>query len=223
MSYALRSSASRMLLAVVPALLVACADPPAAPSRTSEPPPTRTPAPTPLTRITGKVLDGNGQPVGGARLELGAVVATVTDHDGAYAVDLGGSNTTVAVEKDGYEDSWYYLEWAGPGTPDVIERNLRIHAIARISAGETIDLAIQADDGPCAEVDVLDPCRRVRIASSAVGRLAFEVDPPVLTYFDGQLWDTVAITPGNEVVAQLVLWNVAPPQRIKLRTSFTPQ
>ena len=56
-------------------------------------------------------------------------------------------------------------------------RNLRLHQILRVSAGESVSLLIMERDSVCGDQSGLDEwhCRRVRVVSPVEGQLTVEV------------------------------------------------
>ena len=96
----------------------------------------------------------------------------VSDAVGAYTltIDRQDSLAVVEVRKDGFEPSQLYVSLGSSGAAEV-KRNLRLHEILRIRAGESVDLSIDENDPFCE--NSLDEwwCRRVRIFSPSRGQL----------------------------------------------------
>jgi hypothetical protein len=92
---------------------------------------------------------------------------------GAYGVtiDLKHPTTTVTATKQGYEPSRHSLS-LDPNKDTV--RDLRLHEVRIITAGNSVELAINPDDPRCGFG--LLWCRRFRVISSQ-GALTLEVAP----------------------------------------------
>jgi hypothetical protein len=159
--------------------LVACDQPPAAPSRM---PINRPAEPTPLPiRLTGLVVDRNDRPVAGARIAVSfngrSLGETVADAAGAYAVMIDRRNTSeLYVEKEGFEPSRLFV--FPPITADAAEvtTNLRLHEILRITAGQSLGLSVVEGDSACSYTFGLEDwgCRRIRVVSPVAGQLTVE-------------------------------------------------
>ena len=155
-------------------LLAACdgAGPPAAPSQAS-----RSAA---IVQMRGQVIDGYDDAVSGARVSVGfedGQIETVSDLAGAYALTIPPFQSRIyaTVEKVGYEESAISVTGA---TKD-FTKDLRLHRILRVNAGQHVELLRRWDDPICGYIlgdDVYElPCRRVRIVSEFAGEL--RVDP----------------------------------------------
>ena len=133
-----------------------------------------------LAFVSGRVYDGSNVPVAGVLVTatdafLG-VVHSRTDDGGNYALTIDARNSSVVLtaERDDFEPSLRPLG----GPTGSLERtqiaDIRLHAIARIQVGDSMPLRVQTDDPACRTgPSLLDlrPCRRVRIGSSAGGRV----------------------------------------------------
>ena len=122
-------------LTVFFSLALGSCSPPPSPIR---PTPSPDPSGSPLTRVTGFVLDGADAPVAAANLTFyGASeqVKTVSDASGAFEVSFlpAWPGSQIAVEKAGFEPSWLFLHRNAGKEP---VRNLRLHQIQRVSAND---------------------------------------------------------------------------------------
>lgn len=143
---------------------------PAAPSQAG-PPPAAT------VQMRGQVIDGHDTAVSGARVSVGGEDGqgeTVSDLGGAYALTIPAFQLRIyaTVEKSGYEESAISVTGA---TKD-FTKDLRLHRILLVDAGQRVELVRRWDDPICGYVlgdDVYDlPCRRVRIVSPVSGQLS---------------------------------------------------
>ena len=160
MSRAMRLAASTSL-----AVVLAACDGDRSPAAPSEGPPT--------LQMSGHVLDGLDNGVSGARVSVmhmdGPMVESVSDSAGAYALAIPAFQQRIyaVVEKSGYEESVIKVV----GATNDITRDLRLHHILRVTAGQTVELAGRSDDPICGIDDYEFPCRRVRIVSQFAGQL----------------------------------------------------
>lgn len=176
------SSGAVFFLALFPAFgLVACDQPPSAPTRMPNPAQAE---PEPLTlRLTGLVVDGKDRAVPAARVAVegnsgGTLAETIADAGGLYslAIDSRRASGLVTVERDGFEPSRHYL-LPGSIAAGELRRNLRLHEIFRISAGESVEVPIVEGDSACSDTFGLEDwlCRRIRVVSPVAGQLTLEV------------------------------------------------
>ena len=179
------SSATRLLLAVTLVVLVqGCDSARPAPSPVGQPGPEAPVPPLPgMTRLTGLVVEPDGQAVPGAVITwlYGALPSTtVTGGTGAFDLTLDSQPPEVVrltVEKDGFEPSALYV--AAEGKAEV-RRDLHLHRIQRITVGESVSLSIGPSDSHCSilatDVDSERwPCRRLRVVSPESGMLTMWV------------------------------------------------
>lgn len=155
-----------------------------------------TTSPTPLTsdgeafNVTGVVTDDQGVPVAGAEVTmshwLGGMVrrpSVRTDASGGYTIAftsnpyMNGTNGSrgaarAEVVAEGYE--WYWRTVLAT-IPRVTE-NFRLHRITRVTAGDSILLAVTPDNGLCTGW-LSGPCGRLRVAAPADGNLTIEAVP----------------------------------------------
>jgi hypothetical protein len=122
--------------------------------------------------VTGTVTDDTGAPVRSAEVSFWnerQPVTTVTDASGMYraAVPTTYSGTSLWVDAAGYERSDHWVNLI-PGGQNV--RDLRIHRIVTIEAGEQRHIDLKPDEGACG-FDLELWCRRVRVHSKAPGML----------------------------------------------------
>ena len=155
------------------ASLVACHGSPATPS-----PPQLLPPAAGTVRLTGSVLDGNGNAVPGAQItatHISGSVEALSGAAGEYALPFDSQqvNLPVDVKKDGFEPSRVNVFIGSLGAAADRYKDLRVHQIVRVSAGQSVDLLLRDDDPVCRDpVDEFDwPCRRVRFVSPTAGRL----------------------------------------------------
>jgi len=198
--------------------LVACDQPPAAPSRIPNTRPAE-PAPLPI-RLTGLVVDGNDRPVAGARVDVSfngrRLGETVADAAGAYAVMIDRlDSVSIDVDKEGFEPSWLFASTSS-GAAEVT-KNLRLHEILRITAGQSLDLSVVEGDSACPYYFGLEEwlCRRIRVASPVAGQLTVDVGPRgASSYFTIKLPDAandtgplfrVAVAAGSETILDVLL------------------
>jgi len=140
------------------------------------------PSPPESVLITGRVLDARDVPVAGARVtatdRFRGAIESLSDAAGGFTltIDVRNGSFPVVVEKDGFEPSRYV---SLPDAPlsRALPMDLRLHAITRILAGDSIRLEVRREDPVCASgPSGLEtyPCRRVRIASPAGGQLSVQ-------------------------------------------------
>jgi hypothetical protein len=161
---------SRVIVVVLfVAVATACNQSPVAPRRVWEAQPAQA---RPGVQVEGLVIDSIGKPVPGATvtalsLETGAPLASTTSNDeGAYSLLFPTPATwhPVKVEGDGFEPSVHYVTLSVEST-EVVRRDLRLHKIWQVRAGNTVELTIDRDDPACS--DFLDEwaCRTIRIVN----------------------------------------------------------
>ena len=183
---------------------------------------------TTLFSLSGIVTGEDERPVPGLTVHLrphlgrssGTRVSTQTDSGGAYAFafsavpgEPGGFVGELDTEKVGYEPSRASL--LSGGNTKVV-KDLHVYAIRRIPAGESIYVVIAPDDPYCGGINGDDwVCRTVRVTSPGRGTITIDVVsdsgvPPGSgleitspSYSCCGLRQTVAVSPGAEVVAQL--------------------
>jgi hypothetical protein len=167
--------------------------------------------------VAGRVVDGDGNPVAGAKVTpwggYRPYDTAVSDATGAFALTLTitpGRDRwfSVTVEKSGYETG--ELVRALETATDTV---LRIRQIQRIDAGDSARATIRLDDTMCGYHWGF-VCRRVRVASAAAGTLAIDIvaDSSVrlgmLVGPDGfpqqvERRRTVSVTAGSETVVEV--------------------
>ena len=199
------------------------------------PAPLPAPSPTPGSvsyRVAGAVLDERGVPVAGADLTIegsSPSKTVVTGANGAYdiTVDLLQRGTTLTVRKTGYEASRY---WVSLDPAQTTSRNLKLHDLQNVTAGQSLHLALDLDDPGCGFE--LYTCRRVRIRSSSRGTLTIVVTPdngaaqlglvtagqePGLGTLDRL---SVPVVAGSETVIEIVIFSGRFPEGFTLNTSI---
>lgn len=136
-------------------------------------------APTPSREVQelhviGRVVDDMGSAVAGAKVtQWDTTRTTFSDSNGAVdltvAVEANAKSFWVTVEKAGFETSELTRDIDAAGGT-----SLRLRRIQSIVAGESAHLIVQPDDSACGyHWGYL--CRRVRVRSDSVGKLAIEV------------------------------------------------
>ena len=169
--------------------------------------------------MEGRVVDGDGRPVEGAAVSFAPTAALpgtplLTDSQGRFSVSLNGifSSLGVTVRKEGFEESNLQLGWpeARPGDT-VSARDLRLHAIRRITAGETFEVTVRDDDPYCAPtINDGGLCRTVRLVAPADGLLSVHVAQPFWPFLDGGPASDKPVAAGGEVILELLLSAPAP-------------
>jgi len=122
---------------------------------------------------------------------------------------------------------YVWLSGAAPGSE--VTRNLRLHEILRISAGESVELPIELDDPACE--DFLDEwwCRRVRVVSQGAGLLRMTVSADTVDHAFVIAGPGIGVGPnvrvpvaaGSETIVDVLLRR-RPPQKATLSTSLEP-
>jgi len=149
-----------------------------APSPTAAPGSNPNPAPaarvTQPLRIAGRVVDTANIPVAGARVtQWDTANTTTTDATGAFEMNASVTpqdrSFWVTVDKPGFETS----EQAR-NIDTASNASLRLHQIRSITAGESIQGVVTADDSACGYHWGF-VCRRVRVSSPASGTLIVEI------------------------------------------------
>ena len=205
--------------------LVACGKSPVGPS---EAPALSGPSPSspalPEFRVTGHVVDSADRAVAGARITLlvnneSTPIEAFADAGGVYTLAIDpryadpGDDILLSVEKDGFEPSRVVV-WRVPGY-EVTTRNVRLHEILRISAGESVELSITEDDSVCDEMDGWS-CRRVRVVAPSAGQLTVEVPDgssgphfvirwPGPPYYDYRSFFRMPVAAGSETILDVIL------------------
>ena len=198
-------------------------------TRPSSPAPLATPVPLAEIRVTGQVIDDVARPVPGASISAGyrsgALVSaspSLSSADGSFEFRVAGwsRGLDVIVVKEGFEDSRLALGWPSAQPGDTVTTTLPLHAIVRISAGESTRLPIVDSRLQCSlDSESYPACRSVRIVTERAGRLFVETGSPFLMYFGGwaseQLY--VDVDAAREVIVQVVLTD-SPPQEATIAT-----
>jgi hypothetical protein len=185
--------------------------------------------------IAGQVVDGDGNPVAGAKVTPWAAYnpseTAISDATGAFALTLSVTPRdrafSATVERAGYETSelWRSLDTA-------TSTLLRIHRIQRIGAGDSAHIAIDTDDTACG-YHWGYICRRVRIVSEVAGTLTIEIIADANVQigmlvgpdaFPQQLERrrTLAVTAGSETVAEVAAESLASASSFVLTTALGP-
>ena len=139
------------------------------------------PAPAPPVRavqplrISGRVLDTTDTPVPGARVtQWDTANTTTTDANGAFemaaSVTPEARSFWVTVEKPGFETSEQARDIQAAANA-----SLRLHQIRTITAGQSIQDVVAADDSACGYHWGF-VCRRVRVQSPAAGTVIVEMN-----------------------------------------------
>lgn len=179
-----------------------------------------TPSPIPpwvTYRFVGFVVDGGDEPVTNANLTFSDRRSTtaVTDASGAYdvSIELRQRSATVIVSKPGYESSIH-----GVGLDpemDTSRRNLRLHQIRSITAGESVHLSVNQDDPTC-DYEMIWNCRRIRVRSASPSTVMLEVMPddagarfglligPIQEPYQPKSRLSVPVTAGSEIPVDIL-------------------
>ena len=232
-------SRSRLVVLVLLALTAACGGqqgataptPTVAPANNSTP--TSAPrVPQPL-HVTGRVLDTANVPVAGARVtQWDTANTTTTDAGGAFeitaSVTAQDRSFWVTVEKAGFETS----ELAR-SVDTAAHTSLRLHQVRTMTAGESIEGVVGADDSACGYHWGF-VCRRVRVSAPTSGTLVVEIasDSSGLGVAIGgpvgfpQAIERRISSPvkaGSEVVVDIsAAWDIPAAARFTLRTALAP-
>ena len=142
------------------------------------PSPLPTPAPvTPLpagasVRVTGRVIDERGVPIGGAAVSsVQPDVSTATGADGSY--DLSGPFGSaygfwLMAIGPGYEPNY---QWVLPTAEPTLE--FRLRAVVRVTAGQGLTVAVDAGDTLYGAAEQYR-ARPIRVVAPATGNLVVE-------------------------------------------------
>ena len=221
------------LCVVVPA---GCKGPTGPSAFTRPPTPAPVAAPVPLAdiRVTGRVVDDEGRPVPDASIATGyrsgAVVGyspVLSSTDGTFEFQVAGwsRGLDVTVAKVGFEDSQLALDWPSAQPGGTVMTTLPLHAIVRISAGESTRLPIVNKRLQCSlDSESYAACRSVRIRTERAGRLFVETRGPFLMHFGGWANEqlSVDLDAAREVIVQVVLLD-PPPREATIATWMEPQ
>ncbi len=153
----------------------------------------------------------------------------VTDAQGAYdiTVELWQRGTVVTVAKTGYETSRHWVS-LDPGR--TTSRNLKLHDIQNVAAGQSLHLGLDLDDPGCGFE--LYTCRRVRIRASSGGTLTIDVRPDNAAAQFGVVRAgqepgvgtsdrlSVPVVAGAETVIEIVIFSGRFPEGFTLNTSL---
>lgn len=214
------------------AVVAASCDSPSGPSSFSRPPrlaPVAAPVPLADIRVTGRVVDDEGRPVPDASIATGyrsgAVVGyspVLSSTDGTFEFQVAGwsRGIDVTVAKVGFEDSQLALDWPSAQPGDTVTTTLPLHAIVRISAGESTRLPIVDKRLQCSlDSESYPACRSVRIMTERAGRLFVETGRPFLMYLGGWASERlyVDLDAPREVIVQVVSLD-PPPQEATIAT-----
>ena len=217
-------------------LVQGCESGPSAPSEVRQPAPAPvTPPPTGMTRVTGLVVEPGGQAVPGAVITWlygGLPATTRTGATGEYDLTLDSQPPEIirlTVEKDGFEPSVLYIAAEGKAEQ---RRDLHLHRILRIAAGDSVRLSIGPSDSFCGGDTNARPCRRIRVVSLSEGRLDIGVkgagvDPQYRIQLAanpdegrGSYFST-PVDAGSETVIELVLMDTGGPFDTVLETRLS--
>jgi len=199
--------------------------------------------------MSGVVTDDEGTPVPGARvsiwLDYDNLPSALTDGSGAYKLNftgVPGANTGPAgtedsvafaqVEAPGYERYARYLL----GATEHLVENFHVHRIKRITAGESAQLTMAADDTVCA-VDALPGrdsiCGIVRVVAPTNGIMTVGAVPiragsqlPTLAVYGGNTGrqgnpTSIRVVAGTEYKVDVeVPWGIRESQSFLVQTSM---
>jgi Carboxypeptidase regulatory-like domain len=182
-------------------------------------------------RIAGRVLDDANTPVSGARVTQWDTANTATT-DASGAFEMTASVTPqdrsfwVTVEKPGFETS--ELARNIDAAPSA---SLRLHQVRTMTAGESIQGVVNADDSACGYHWGF-VCRRVRVNSPASGTLIVElasdssglgvaIAGPVGFPQPVERRISVSVKAGSEVIIDIsAAWDISAPARFTLTAAL---
>jgi len=194
------------------ALVFVGCDQPVSPTRMGS-----APSPPPLITVSGFVVDGGAQPVSGARIEVyvdASPMEAVTDQAGAYRMAFHSRDLTHGfnVSRDGYETSTFHI--AARGLPEVT-RDLRLHRIWRVTAGDSVSVPIDSEDPLCGLDDY--QCRTIRVVQRSGTMVRISVQGPNVglrragvDLHSASSTITMPLAAGEEVSIDIVTWNQLP-------------
>jgi len=224
----------------VPLMLASgCGGQQASTAPTSIAAPVNNAAPSPATRaiqslrITGRVLDTRDTPVPSARVtQWDTANTTTTDANGAFemtaSVTPQDRSFWVTVEKPGFETSEQARD-----IHTAANASLRLHQVRTITAGESMQDVVGADDSACGYHWGF-VCRRVRVHAPAAGTLIVEmasdavglgvaVAGPVGFVQPVERHLAVPVKTGSEVVIDVsAAWDIPAAAPFTLNTALTP-
>lgn len=219
-----RAIGALLLVAVV----TACDRNPVAPQRVR---PVEQVQVSPLVHLEGLVVDGVGKPVSGATVTalsletMFSLAKTTSDDEGAYSFSFPTPAPLhpIKVERDGFEPSRHYVDLSAENE-GVVRRDLRLHRIWRVRAGESVTLAIDIGDPGCD--DFLDSwtCRTIRVVNPGATYVrAWVTDGRAVLKqagSSGSAWSRVDvhIAGGEEVVLEVMALRL--PLTVTLYTSY---
>ena len=210
---------------VLAAMATACGTQPG-PGPSLVPPRAAPPAPDPI-RLQGRVIEETNRVVAGAKVSFFGstgvpVDPIVADADGRFAARVDGflRGVRVYLEHEGYEPSTLILSWPDAGPGDTVDRDLRLYAIRRITAGESLQITFAPGDPYCwTNFDDEGTCRRFRVVAPDAGLLTIRVEPPFWIAVNGAPAGTWPVAAGAESAVDVLL-NGPPPGTAVVETSF---
>ena len=218
-----RAGAALLLVAVV----TGCTESPVAPRRVI---PAQQAQPSPPIRVDGLVVDGVGTPVPGATVAAlssesnAAIASTSSNHQGAYTLSFQTPATLqqMTAEGDGFEPSRHYVDLSAE-SEGVVRRDLRLHRIQHLRAGDAVSLTLAPDDPAC--FDFVDEwwCRTIRVVHPGGNYVrAWVTDPRAAIKQAGSRGSAtprvdVLITGSEEVILEVMAREV--PRTVTLHTS----
>jgi hypothetical protein len=131
----------------------------------------------------------------------------------------------MSVAKDGFETSYMKLGWPQAQAGDTVTTNLLLHAIVRISAGESARLTIVDPRLECrSDSDLLPACRSFRVRADRAGRLFLETGAPFLLHYSGWWSEQLYVDVGSagEVIVDVALLD-PPPREATIVTRLEPK
>ena len=120
-----------------------------------------------------------------------------------------------------------------------VRTDVRLYAIQRIAAGQSVDILVRQDDPRCI-FDIFDNyrCRQVRVVSNALGRLSLTAVVTAGAAVEGQSVTLTLALPahggpanepiafpvaaGTEVAVQINIFGDAAPQHVRLQSALSP-
>jgi hypothetical protein len=184
-------------------------------------------------RIAGRVVDATDAPVPSARVTQWDTANTATtDANGAFEMTASVHPLDrlfwVTVEKPGFETSEQARD-----IHTAANASLRVHQVRTISAGESIQDAVSADDSACGYHWGF-VCRRVRVNSLSPGTLVAEIASDAVGLgvalagpvgFEQSIERrlSVPVKAGAEVIIDVsAAWDIPAAARFTLNTALAP-
>jgi hypothetical protein len=170
-------------------------------------------------------------PVAGALVSVVQQAHTVTNGDGFY--DLSGAfgslyGLGLVATREGYEQNFQWV----PAAAERVQ-NFRLRGVARITAGQDLTVALDADDTLYGAAEQYR-ARRVRVVGSATGNLVVEGSsitghPVLLSDDEFESFPccptrlAVAVTAGEEITVHVLTFFADVPAEFRVTTTLEPR